>query len=462
MAKEKSALRRAAALLAALCLAASMTLPVYAEGAEAADTTAIAEQADTIETPTPEGNTTEPQDAEATPTPEPTAEPTAEPTITPESTAEPTAEPTITPEITAEPTAEPTITPKPTRTPEPTVTPTPDEDAADDAGEVETAFVKQINDYSAMYSAEESIPDSCTLYLAVNSDNYKEGYTIKLFIQKGTGSGASAEYLMPMVDTRCTKDGRKIYSLTITKGSNAENAYGEDGKVYRILFQYFDGKEWKAQDFGLGGNDASTTSHSITEFAGKLYDGDGKQWQSFSLATLYAGQAMQFQNKTDTELQNVTAAFYKKGDNEEYQLVGEEQNIGNVAANTTVRGKIKIPEGDCAYVQFKAGDDVLGKDYYNFYNEDADESEVGAFAYKAGETSCFIYNGAGTDPIWGVPGTSPGDVRVYFDASLSHLAYTAVDEIDVNYPRKTLSTTYGMPGDEPDQQLHCWIELCCG
>lgn len=129
MAKAKSALRRAAALLAALCLAASMTLPVYAEGAEAADTTAIAVQDDTIETPTPEGNTTEPQDAEATPTPEPT--------ITPELTAEPTAEPTIPPESTAEPTAEPTITPKPTHTPEPTVTPTPDEDAADDADEVE-------------------------------------------------------------------------------------------------------------------------------------------------------------------------------------------------------------------------------------------------------------------------------------------------------------------------------------
>ena len=457
MEKAKSALRRAAALLAALCLAASMTLPVYAEGAEAADTTAIVEQADTIETPTPEGNTTEPQDAEATPTPEPTAEPAAEPTITPEPTAEPTAEPTITPEITAEPTAEPTITPEPTHTPEPTITPTPDEDAADDADEAETALVKQINDYSALYSARETIPDSCTLYLAVNPNSYKEGYTIKLFIQKGTGSGASAEYLMPMVDTNSTKDGQKIYSLTITKGSNAENAYGEDGKVYRILFQYFDGKEWKAQDFGLGGNDASTTSHSITEFADKLYDGDSKQWQSFSLATIYAGQAMQFQNKTDTELQNVTAAFYKKGDNGEYQLVGTVQDIGNVAANTTVRGKITIPEGDCAYVQFKAGDDVLGKDYYNFRDEGKESETVGKFAYKAGETSCFIYNGTGTS-TWGVPGTPPGYVRVYFDASLSHLAYTAQDEIDVSNAHAQLATKYGMPGDESSQQLHCWIE----
>lgn len=456
MAKAKSALRRAAALLAALCLAASMTLPVYAEGAEAADTTAIAVQDDTIETPTPEGNTTEPQDAEATPTPEPTAEPTAEPTITPEPTAEPAAEPTITPEITAEPTAEPTITPEPTHTPEPTVTPTPDEDAADDADEVETAFVKQINDYSAMYSAEESIPDSCTLYLAVNSDNYKEGYTIKLFIQKGTGSGASAEYLMPMVDTRCTKDGRKIYSLTITKGSNAENAYGEDGKVYRILFQYFDGNgTWQAQDYGLGGDGASTTSYSITEFADKLYDEKSKSWQPFSLDTIYAGQAMQFQNKTDAELQNVTAAFYKKGDNGEYQLVGTVQDIGNVAANTTVRGKITIPEGDCAYVQFKAGNVVLGKDYYNFRDEGEGNEAVGKFAYKAGETSCFIYNGTGTS-TWGVPGTSPGDVRVYFDASLSHLAYTAVDEIDA-WQKSQLTTKYGMPGDGTDQQLHCWI-----
>lgn len=457
MEKAKSALRRAAALLAALCLAASMTLPVYAEGAEAADTPAIAEQANTIGTPTPEGNTTEPQDAEATPTPEPTTEPAAEPTPTPELTAEPAAEPTITPEITAEPTAEPTITPEPTHTPEPTVTPTPDEDAADDADEVETAFAKQINDYSAMYSAEASIPDSCTLYLAVNSDNYKEGYTIKLFIQKGTGSGASAEYLMPMVDTRCTKDGRKIYSLTITKGSNAENAYGEDGKVYRILFQYFDKNDkWQAQDYGLGGDSASTTSHSITEFADKLYDEKSKSWQPFSLDTIYAGQAMQFQNKTDAELQNVTAAFYKKDDSGEYQLVGTVQDIGNVAANTTVHGKIKIPDDACAYVQFKAGDVVLGKTYYNFYNEGADESEVGAFAYKAGETSCFIYNGTDNPPTWGVPGTSPGDVRVYFDASLSHLAYTAVDEIDA-WQNSQLTTKYGMPGDEPDQQLYCRV-----
>ena len=463
MAKAKSALRRAAALLAALCLAASMTLPVYAEGAEAADTPAVVEQADTIETPTPEGNTTEPQDAEATPTPEPTAEPAAEPTITPESTAEPAAEPTITPEITTEPTAEPTIPPESTRTPEPTVTPTPDEDASDDADGVETAFVKQINqisDYSAMYSAEESIPDSCTLYLEVNSDNYKEGYTIKLFIQKGTGSGASAEYLMPMVDTRCTKDGRKIYSLTITKGSNAENAYGEDGKVYRILFQYFNEKgEWQAQDFGLGGDNPVSDAgacRSITEFAGKLYDEKSKSWQSFSLATLYAGQAMQFQNKTDTELQNVTACFYTKDENGNYQPVGTVQDIGNVAANTTVRGKITIPEGDCAYVQFKAGDVVLGKTYYNFRDEGKESDTVGKFAYKAGETSCFIYNGAGTDPIWGVPGTSPGDVRVYFDASLSHLAYTARDEIDAGQNNK-LTTQYGMPGDGTDQQLHCWI-----
>ena len=455
MEKAKSALRRAAALLAALCLAASMTLPVYAESAEAADTPAIVEQTDTIGTPAPEGNMTEPQDAEATPTPEPTAEPTAEPIITPEPTAEPTAEPTITPEITAEPTS----TPKPTRTPEPTVTPAPDEDAADDADEVETAFAKQINNYSALYSAVETIPDSCTLYLAVNPNSYKEGYTIKLFIQKGTGTGASAEYLMPMVDTNSTKDGQKIYSLTITKGSNAENAYGEDGKVYRILFQYFNEKgKWQAQDHGLGGDGASTTFQSITEFAGKLYDGKSGSWQPFSLATLYAGQEMQFQNKTNAELQNVTACFYTKDDNGEYQPVGEVQNIGDVAANTTVRGKITIPDEDCAYVQFKAGNVVLGKTYYNFYNEDAGESEVGAFAYKAGETSCFIYSGTDTAPTWGVPGTSAGDVRVYFDASLSHLAYTAQDEIDVvNNPRQTLSTTHGMPGDEANQQLHCWI-----
>ena len=465
MEKAKSALRRAAALLAALCLAASMTLPVYAEGAEAADTPAIAEQADTIETPTPEENTTEPQDAEATPTTEPTAEPTVEPTITPEITAEPTAEPIITTEPTAEPTTEPTITPEitaePTHTPEPTVTPAPDEDAADDADEVETAFAKQINNYSALYSAEETIPDSCTLYLAVNTANYnawkdKPGFNMKVCIQKAVSvSGSNTESILPMQDTNRTMNGQKIYSVTLSKNRD----YYEDGKVYRILFQYFEGDKWRAHDRGLGGDNAvsdASAYESITKYADQLFDGNASNWQHFSLATIYAGQAMQFQNKTDAELQNVTACFYKV-ENGEYQPVGEVQSIGSVAANTTVRGKIKIPDGDCAYVQFKADDKVLGKTYYNFRDEGGENETVGKFAYKAGETSCFTYNGASAAPTWGVPGTSAGDVRVYFDASLSHLAYTAVDEIDVNYPRQTLSPNYGMPGDGADQQLYCWI-----
>ena len=435
MEKAKSALRRAAALLAALCLAASMTLPVYAEGAEAADTTAIAVQDDTIETPTPEGNTTEPQDAEATPTPEPTAEPTAEPTITPE--------------ITAEPTAEPTITPEPTRTPEPTVTPTPDEDAADDADEVETALVKQINDYSAMYSAEESIPDSCTLYLAVNTTHYnawkdKSGFNMKVCIQKAV-SGNNTESILPMQDiNRTTADGQKIYSVMLSKIKD----YNADGKVYRILFQYFDGNDWKAQDVGLGAKDQVTDSSaykSITKYADQLFDGNTSEWKPFSLDTLYAGQEMQFQNKTDAELQNVTAAFYKKDDSGEYQLVGTVQDIGNVAANTTVHGKIKIPDDACAYVQFKSGDVVLGKTYYNFYNEGADESEVGAFAYKAGETSCFIYNGADNPPTWGVPGTPSGYVRIYFDATFSYMSYENMGE----------KVTYGMPDNSGN--LYCTL-----
>lgn len=434
MEKAKSALRRAAALLAALCLAASMTLPVYAEGAEAADTTAIAVQDDTIETPTPEGNTTEPQDAEATPTPEPTAEPTAEPIITPE--------------ITAEPTAEPTITPEPTHTPEPTVTPTPDEDASDDADEVETALVKQINDYSAMYSAEESIPDSCTLYLAVNTTHYnawkdKSGFNMKVCIQKTVNN---TESILRMQDiNRTTADGQKIYSVTLLKNRD----YNEDGKVYRILFQYFfEGNRWGAQDVGLGGDNPvydANACRSITEYADQLFDGNTSKWKPFSLDTLYAGQEMQFQNKTDAELQNVTAAFYKKDDSGEYQLVGTVQDIGNVAANTTVHGKIKIPVDACAYVQFKAGDVVLGKTYYNFYNEDADESKVGAFAYKAGETSCFIYNGTDNPPTWGVPGTPPGYARIYFDATFSYMSYENMGE----------KVTYGMP-DNSDN-LYCTL-----
>ena len=459
MAKAKSVLRRAAALLAALCLAASMTLPVYAEGAEAADTTAIAVQDDTIETPTPEGNTTEPQDAEATPTPEPTAEPAAEPTITPEITAEPAAEPTITPEITAEPTAEPTITPKPTHTPEPTVTPTPDEDAADDADEVETDDnIDNTNDIAVCAESGKSY----NVYFAPPSD---WGAPDRVTVRVKRRQGDELTQIMTKTD-RNTTDGRPIYTTEILYNRDDPNAFCSDGGFVWIHFERGDNNRW----VGMKGPNSTNwiTLDSITD---KCFDAvgantgemdwDEKKWKDLSEISVpykkYANQQIRFCNKGETDLEHVTAQFYIKDKNGKLQTVGDSITVGSVNAGETSAVTITIPDESCAYISFTVNGNPLGKKYYNFYGEDKTDDTIGSFTYSS-TRSCFIYNGADKEPTWGVPGTPPGYVRIYFDASLSHLAYTAVDEIDVTFPYDTLSPNYGMPGDEPDQQLYCRIE----
>ena len=472
MEKAKSALRRAAALLAALCLAASMTLPVYAEGAEAADAPAIAEQTDTIETPTPEGNTTEPQDAEATPTTEPTAEPTAEPIITPESTAEPTAEPIITPEPTAEPTAEPTITPeitaeptltpKPTHTPEPTVTPAPDEDAADDADEVELDDnIDSTNDIAVCAESGKSY----NVYFAPPSD-WGAPNTVTVRVLRGNdGTNLSGQKIQTMTKTdRNTTDGRPIYTTAILYKRDDPDAFCSHGGFVWIHFELGDGK-WVGMN-GSGSNNWIQLDSIInkcfdakTARNGSDISWNESWWKALNAIsvpyTKYANQQIRFCNKSETELKQVTAQFYIKDENNALKAVGSPITFGPVNAGETSAQAITIPNVSCAYIGFTADGVVLGKTYYNFYGENETDTTIGSFTYSS-TRSCFIYNGTDKAPTWGVPGTPPGYVRVYFDASLSHLAYTAVDEIDA-WQNSKLTTNYGMPGDGADQQLYCWI-----
>ena len=447
MEKAKSALRRAAALLAALCLAASMTLPVYAEGAEAADTTAIAVQADTIETPTPEGNTTEPQGAEATPTPEPTAEPAAEPTITPELTAEPTAEPTPTPEITAEPTAEPTITPEPTRTPEPTVTPTPDEDAADDADEVETDDnIDNTNDIAVCAESGKSY----NVYFAPPSD-WGAPNTVKVRVLRKQGDKAEPTQIMTKTD-RNTTDGRPIYTTEILYNRDDPNAFCSDGGFVWIHFERGDNR-WVGMK-GSGSNNWITLDSIID----KCFDAAGAstgemnweetKWKALSVISVpykkYANQQIRFCNNSEANLEHVTAQFYIKDKNGTLQTVGAPITFDTVKAGETSAQAITIPNESCAYISFTVNGNPLGKKYYNFYGENETDTTIGSFTYSS-TRSCFIYNGTDNPPTWGVPGTPPGYVRIYFDATFSYMSYENMGE----------DATYGMPDNSGN--LYCTL-----
>ena len=452
MAKAKSALRRAAALLAALCLAASMTLPVYAEGAEAADTPAITEQTDTIETPTPEGNTTEPQDAEATPTTEPTAEPTAEPIITPEPTAEPTAEPIITPEPTAEPTTEPTITPeitaeststpKPTHTPQPTVTPTPDEDAADDADEVET---------------DDNIDSTNDIAVCAESGNYYNVYfappsgwgepdTVTVRVVRRQGDKAEPTQTMTKTD-RNTTDGRPIYTTAILYKQDDPDVFCPYGGFVWIHFERGDGR-W----VGMKGSNNWITLDSIIDKcfdapdnASGDMDWDEKKWKALNAIsvpyTKYAGQQIRFCNKSKTDLAQVTAQFYIKDKNGTLQTVGAPITFDTVKAGETSAQAITIPNKSCAYISFTVGEKTY---YYNFYGEGETDNTIGSFTYSS-TNSCFIYNGADKEPTWGVPGTPPGYARIYFDATFSYMSYENMGE----------DATCGMPDNSGN--LYCTL-----
>ena len=450
MAKAKSALRRAAALLAALCLAASMTLPVYAEGAEAADTPAIVEQADApteettaAETPAPEeapaetaAPTKTPQTEE--PTPEPTAEPTAEPIITPESTAEPTAEPTITPEITAESTS----TPKPTHTPEPTVTPTPDEDAADDADEVE--LDDNIDSTNDIAVCAESGNDY-NVYFAPPSD-WGAPDTVTVRVLRRQGDRVEPTQTMTKTD-RNTTDGRPIYTTAIQYQQGADVFCSYGGFVW-IHFEQGDGR-W----VGMNGSNNWITLDSIID---KCFDApdnasgdmswDATKWKALNAIsvpyTKYAGQQIRFCNKSETELKQVTAQFYIKDDNGTLQTVGDPITFGPVKAGETSADAITIPNKSCAYISFTVG---LGKPYYyNFYGENEADDTIGSFTYSSAK-SCFIYNGADKDPTWDVPGTPLGYARIYFDATFSYMSYENMGE----------DATCGMPDNSGN--LYCTL-----
>ena len=471
MEKAKSALRRAAALLAALCLAASMTLPVYAEGAEAADTTAIAEQADTIETPTPEENTTEPQDAEATPTPEPTAEPTAEPIITPESTAEPTADPTITPEITAEPTS----TPKPTHTPEPTVTPAPDEDEAGFLNEDDSADDRMLTAGNAKESdialcADDSaVPQGTkyTFYFAPPKDwvDLLSDKAITCSFMRGNTNDNppspkhEVRTTTATLITDKTADNRPIYQVEVYHNNDDANSlcpYGgfvwvkftlDDGHWVTMKGQGNEGNQWiKIEDIAnkcLDGNKLAESSGGKTQ--SKAYDYDITKWVDYTSITpkhvRYGGKTMTLLNNSGETLDSVTVTFWEKGADENFTPVGDSQSTK--VLQTGDQADITIPKAACAYVSFQKSDGkfIGGKQYFNFYNDEDPSDNIAVFPYDPVTRYCLIYTGD-NDVRW----SAPGSKTVYFDATFSDMSY--------NHDAAA-KTTYGMPG--ADGNLWCYI-----
>lgn len=461
MTKKFSVLQRTAALLAALCLLAGLALPVCAEGAADALSAQNVETMQQGNDPTAETlpdeqtgeDKTAPDGAAAeTPTPTPTATPAATPTPTPTATLTATPTPTPTAALTATATPTPTATPtaKPTPKPTPTVTPIPDDEENSESEERFVTFAA-VNAVAEGGTANQK--GNYTIYF-VPPTKWTEAGDVEIYFRgrRGAGNGNNdGEYKAAMTKSGeiTNTDGRPIYKIELSYADSSESC--PHGGYVWVQFQVGDNDNpSKRIRIRTTDNDSNSWLY-VGKMGGKCFEGDKYFEGGYTdnkeiidenavskLAdyndivkkhVLYGGQEIYFQNKTGNELTNITVTFYEK-DGDTYKKVGEEKKISSVLAGK-VSDAITIPSDPCAYVRFTdENGNPIGKQYYNFYNDDVASDYVGKFQYNAKTNDCFIYNGS-SDVQWGAPNAT----RIYFDATFSDMSY-----------QNDSATADGMPG----------------
>lgn len=469
MTKANSILHRAAALLAALCLLASMALPVYAAETETdfsvSNLETIQKDADT----TNEGSKTEPEisvpesgtiPSGADTTDKAAGAPLTEGVTGSENTApadSAAADETV-------PDEEKTNLTEENTSDDEEDTADDGEDPAGEAGAKETFFAAdtysedetESDDRSAPMTASNEgeaasfIPNTATIYFAVDS-NYKDSYQVQLFAHKGDNS----ELKRVMDDTGTTitdskGEERKVFSVTLGQGDYP------NGGFYRLIFQYLDGNTWKGQFLAFGGKGESNKNWTtIDKLAGKMFDATTSQFDGGSASVennpydesewkyYYAGMPLYFKNASGTTLDGVTATFYKKGEENGTFVETGSQMIGTVAANTMAAQKITIPNNESQFVKFTWTDSGEGT-WYNFSNEEC----AGTTKFDLAANNCFVYSGNGsTGNSWT---NASGDLLtkdklIYFDATLSSYAYVGDDGIHQK----------PMPGK--DGKMYCFL-----
>lgn len=499
MTKANSNLHRAAPLLAALCLLASMALPVYAAETETefsvsnsetipdddntgngADGTGSDISVSNLETiqkdadTTNEGSKTEPE----------ISVPNSETITSSADTTDKAAGAPLTEGVTGSENTAPADSAAADKTaPDEEKTNLTEENTSDDeegtadngedpageAGAKETFFAAdtysedetESDDRSAPMTASNEgetasfIPNTVTIYFAVDS-NYQDGNYVHLYADRGNGNALNKD----MVDTGkvTTNDGRKIFSVSLNKADYPE------GGFYRLIFQYHkngnteNGNTWRGQFFAFGGkNDGNKNWTTIDKIAGKMFDATTSTFDDGSLGVAdnpynetqwtrveyyYAGMPLYFKNASDTTLNGVTATFYKKGENNTFEETGS-QTIGTVAANTVAAQKITIPNNQSQFVKFSwAG--YESEKYYNFSKDSYGATEY----FDLTANNCFVYSGNGST---GSPWQNAGgdlltkDKTIYFDATLSSYAYAKDYDIHQN----------PMPGS--DNKMYCFF-----
>ena len=246
-----------------------------------------------------------------------------------------------------------------------------------------------------------------------------------------------------------TTDGRPIYQVDVYHGD--KNSLCPNGGFVWVKFTLDDG-HWVT----MKGQSQGGTNYwmEVGKIANKCLDGnqltentenayDLEKWVPYADITpkhvRYGKQTMTLLNNSSEALDSVTVTFWEKGDNEVFTQVGDSQTINALQAGE--HADITIPEAACAYVSFQKADGTyIGKHYFNFYNDDTASDDVAVFPYDPVTRYCLIYTGD-NDVRW----SAPGSKTVYFDATFS----------DMSYKNDAAKIPYGMP--DAKGNLWCYI-----
>ena len=251
-----------------------------------------------------------------------------------------------------------------------------------------------------------------------------------------------------------TTDGRPIYQVDVYHGD--KSSLCPNGGFVWVKFTLDDGHWIKMKGQSQGGTNYWMP---VTDIADKCLDGkqleenqeydyDLSKWVPYAdiipKHVRYCGQKMVLLNNSDKALENVTVTFWEKDADGNLTQVGSQQVIQSLQPNDKSED-ITIPETACAYVSFQKSDGAgnntyIGKQYFNFYNDEDPSDNIAVFPYDPDTRYCLIYTGD-NDVRW----SAPGSKTVYFDATFS----------DMSYKNDAAKIPYGMP--DANGSLWCYI-----
>lgn len=297
------------------------------------------------------------------------------------------------------------------------------------------------------------IPATTTIYFAVDKNIFQDSYRVHLYAHKLDDSGLDKD----MVDTgKTTTDGRKIYSVTLNQADYSA------GGFYRLIFQYFDGTDFKGQFFAFGGEKDDDNGNgfkketAIDKIAGQRFDGgysfdtgkNGNQGKAFNpdqwtrVEYYYKDTPLYFKNESGTALTNVTATFYKLENGTPTPT--DSQTIGPVDAGKLAAQQIRIPDNESRFVQFSWNDGQSA--LYDFTTDYTENPYTDARELDLTTKNCYVHKGI--DDTWASTASDllKAGNKIYFDATLSEYSYKG---------EGTEIERAAMPGD--DGPLYCLL-----